>query len=786
MESSEYQDFQLNSRINLSISSSFILFCCRKMRAVFVLTWGLGFATGPSEESTDYCETLHPLSTGCDQSGLCYDLFWVDSSHRQYVHDTLGRFHLFLDPVTCIEARTIFKNSSGSEVTLYAFDMAEYAEALASKMTFLEQVISSLQRFPFDDTVDAASPAVDLMGHLFTDIATKANVGYLEKLTSNIYMRGCEMFGKFWATVRDMSLTVSLLPLSLVNQVTRSRFANYAFLALDIDGSVFQQIFPFVAMNEELWFFSPSYKVGHRTQRMSYLTPAEPLIESQAMRAASFAFTIDNIVGEAARYRQMRLTGQPLAFGDAGVAVFGEIVKVLIESANSGEDVSEPTLLVLYLFQSRICPNIATVAEYLVGMSLVEPGDVKNQLIGSMVELCISHSSAQSRIATSVMFTGMSATREAHTGYQTVLHLPRGAYINASHLYLLNPAPVSFLDLIVVSEGAETVGYVGQRKQWIGQMIESFFSVDPSNNGLWVYTDESKRFITLNRNYHLGTSGRRTIRAAGRVMGFAIRYDIPMGKSFAPSFIRALRLLNDPEVCEATLDEFINDEDPAFMKGVTWLRTVNWAKPPEAVKWFNLDGLVPDGETVELNADNLETYILGKKREKFFYSLSPLISIFRAGVADTVGAGIFGMLTEEELRVRLVPSPLGLTTELLVNGLEFPRIQHDQHREWFLEIVSGFNEEERRTFHFFVTGVREPPITAETEPWIRAFFEATLNTDSLPVTHTCHNEIQIPVYPSIEVMREKLVLGMTEANTIEGYPGYGGEDPPQTAEQNNI
>ena len=83
---------------------------------------------------------------------------------------------------------------------------------------------------------------------------------------------------------------------------------------------------------------------------------------------------------------------------------------------------------------------------------------------------------------------------------------------------------------------------------------------------------------------------------------------------------------------------------------------------------------------------------------------------------------------------------------------------------------SLMSAEERTAFHVFVTAMALPPVAAG--PWIKVFVVPLLASTALPRSHTCHNELQLPLYTSKERMREKLLFAISETATISGHADY--------------
>ena len=252
----------------------------------------------------------------------------------------------------------------------------------------------------------------------------------------------------------------------------------------------------------------------------------------------------------------------------------------------------------------------------------------------------------------------------------------RPEFIHEDSDSLLQSPIADFSYDIVIRKIGDPVqlGFVGPRENWIDDQIQRYFQVIDGPS-IWQYTDESRQYITLASRASLpaGASIDYWIRGAGRVMGLALRYDVAMGVPFAPSFMKLLRLLHDPTL---DIEAHLSEEDPRFLQSVKWIREINWTKElPATVTWTTFDELKPNGDSISLSKDNWEEYLALRMEKKLVWDNHESMQIFKAGVFDVVGHGIFGLLTEEELEARLRPSPNGLTSEKLWNGIQWRKFQ---------------------------------------------------------------------------------------------------------------
>merc|ERR1712093_130079 len=86
---------------------------------------------------------------------------------------------------------------------------------------------------------------------------------------------------------------------------------------------------------------------------------------------------------------------------------------------------------------------------------------------------------------------------------------------------------------------------------------------------------------------------------------------------------------------------------------------------------------------------------------------------------------------------------------------------------WFWEVVAGMSTQDKANLLQFATGASKVPpggfsnlegLSGKTK-----FGITRVDSDPsiLPVAHTCFNRIDLPAYPSAEVLREKVMVAIT-------------------------
>jgi E3 ubiquitin-protein ligase HUWE1 len=97
----------------------------------------------------------------------------------------------------------------------------------------------------------------------------------------------------------------------------------------------------------------------------------------------------------------------------------------------------------------------------------------------------------------------------------------------------------------------------------------------------------------------------------------------------------------------------------------------------------------------------------------------------------------------------------------------------DQVIQWFWKVVKSFSKNQKALFVQFFTGTSKVPIGGFADlvgmSGLQKFnIHKAHDKDRLPSAHTCFNQLDLPDYPSEEILRQKLLLAIHE-----GSEGFG-------------
>ena len=429
-------------------------------------------------------------------------------------------------------------------------------------------------------------------------------------------------------------------------------------------------------------------------------------------------------------------------------------------------------------FDTLICQNLKGLSVLLHKWAFPESLSLNARLL----ELCKDHLDFTYKVVVSSLMR-----RDVKPCIRLRMpQFPRETMIRQSVAFLLNPSSPVGTRSLLVSFGENQIGWIGVRKVWINHVADHLLTVNDQLN-IFEFTDESRSLITVAKG-----ASRDYLRAAGRLIGLALKFDVPISTSFAPSLIRGLRIVSSPPT-DVELEAMTRFEDETFFKVITSSASPEFiADNPGIVEFDGLGAL--QGDVAPEQAQLFKTLRVAKK---MFFDRSFELAALRDGIFQVTGSAVFDIITDQELADRLC-SPIPLTPQIILDGISFPGFYQQidrfirnlaiedpeveaverQHqilarknaRDFLWQVISEFNQEDLLLFNSFVTGMDRRPVSDG--PWIKVHIYAELGDTHLPRSHTCHNELQLPLYSNVEVAREQILKAIRYGQTLEGHVDY--------------
>jgi E3 ubiquitin-protein ligase NEDD4 len=186
--------------------------------------------------------------------------------------------------------------------------------------------------------------------------------------------------------------------------------------------------------------------------------------------------------------------------------------------------------------------------------------------------------------------------------------------------------------------------------------------------------------------------------------------------------------------------------------------------------------LVKAGETIDVTQDNLPEYIECRLKYAMLGRVKPQLTELLLGFFDVMEEPLLTVFDFQELELLMCGLPVINVSDWLENTDytgEFTALggKH-QVCKWFWEVVEEYDQEYRARLLQFVTGTSGVPslgfaVLQGSDGNNRNFtiHGMVRGSTHFPCAHTCFNRIDLPVYPSKSILKEKLTIALEMAAT---------------------
>ena len=321
--------------------------------------------------------------------------------------------------------------------------------------------------------------------------------------------------------------------------------------------------------------------------------------------------------------------------------------------------------------------------------------------------------------------------------------------------------------------GEEGVDAGGLTREWYGLLSREMFNPNyalfvPSANGV-SFQPNSKSYINPD---HLSF-----FKFVGRIIGKALCDNVALDVYFTRSFYKHIL---GQEVSHHDME----DLDPDFYRNLQMLTEINlnesdlheyyFAYEEEEFGQMIVKELAPGGKDIRVTEENKMEYVKNICHMKMTRDIQAQIDSFLEGLYEIVPKELLGVFDSKELELLIAGLP-DFDIEDLKNNTDLHNYSRDSSVIlWLWEILSEFTHEERAEFLQFVTGSAKIPLEGfkalQGMGGVQKFqiHKSFAGVDRLPSAHTCMNQLDLPEYPSKEVLYQRLKLALSE-----GKEGFG-------------
>ncbi|KAJ8920279.1 hypothetical protein NQ315_011940 [Exocentrus adspersus] len=263
-------------------------------------------------------------------------------------------------------------------------------------------------------------------------------------------------------------------------------------------------------------------------------------------------------------------------------------------------------------------------------------------------------------------------------------------------------------------------------------------------------------------------SANDTFRFSGRVLGLALVHQYLLDAFFTRPFYKALLRL---PVALSDLESL----DFEFHQSLQWIREHDVSMQGELELTFAVTeevfGQVLERE-LKPGGRNVPEYLERIVRWRLERGVSEQTESLVRGFYEVVDPRLVSVFDARELEL-VIAGTAEIDLVDWRHNTEYRGGYHDQHPVvvWFWQAIERFSNEQRLRLLQFVTGTSSIPfegfsaLRGSIGP--RKFcIEKWGKPNSLPRAHTCFNRLDLPPYPTSEVLYEKLLLAVEETNTF--------------------
>jgi hypothetical protein len=190
-----------------------------------------------------------------------------------------------------------------------------------------------------------------------------------------------------------------------------------------------------------------------------------------------------------------------------------------------------------------------------------------------------------------------------------------------------------------------------------------------------------------------------------------------------------------------------------------------------------LDGrevdLIESGSTIQVTCDRREEYCT-LLEEYRLHEFDTQLEVLRRGLSMIVPIKPLTLFTWMEVATLVTRRPVKMNLTLIKKHTNYNRWQGgEQTILWLWELLEEMEPEDQAAFLKFTWGRTRLPLSSETFTQPMKLTQRSSSPDAFPISHTCFFEIEIPVYTSKEIMRERIMYAIIHCTSIDGDGNAG-------------
>ncbi|KAG8230832.1 hypothetical protein J437_LFUL010229 [Ladona fulva] len=324
--------------------------------------------------------------------------------------------------------------------------------------------------------------------------------------------------------------------------------------------------------------------------------------------------------------------------------------------------------------------------------------------------------------------------------------------------------------LYVTFDREEGLDYGGPSREFFFLLSRELFN---PYYGLFEYSANDTYTVQVSPMSAFVDNHHEWFRFSGRVLGLALVHQYLLDAFFTRPFYKALlRLpvsLSDLESLDGEFHQsllWIKEND------ITGLLELTFSVTEEVFGRVAERELKPGGRNIPVTEKNKKEYLERVVRWRLERGVGEQTESLVRGFYEVVDPRLVSVFDARELEL-VIAGTAEIDFADWRKNTEYRSGYHDNHPviQWFWQAMERFSNEQRLRLLQFVTGTSSVPyegfaaLRGSTGP--RKFcIEKWGKPDSLPRAHTCFNRLDLPPYPTSEILYEKLLLAVEETSTF--------------------
>lgn len=350
------------------------------------------------------------------------------------------------------------------------------------------------------------------------------------------------------------------------------------------------------------------------------------------------------------------------------------------------------------------------------------------------------------------------------------LEVTRGEVFEDSYRLIVKMRPKDMRKRLMVKfQGEEGLDYGGVAREWLyllsHEMLNPYY-------GLFQYSREDIYTLQINADSGINPDHLSYFHFVGRIMGIALFHGHYIDGGFTMPFYKML--LNKSI---SLID--IEAVDPNLFISLKWMLEnsisdvidTTFSVEHDSFGVLKVHELKKNGRNIPVTEQNKKEYVKLYVNYRFMQGIEQQFLALQKGFHELIPQNSLKPFDERELELVIG----GLGTIDLADWKTHTRLKHCTAESsqviWFWKIVGRYDEEMRARLLQFVTGSSRVPLqgfkalqgsTGAAGPRLFTLHLVDVDVKNLPKAHTCFNRLDLPPYPSEEIMCDKLTQAVEE------------------------